>query len=83
MSIHTHDALSFIQRATQQFDLIIADPPYELAVHKEIIQTVFERNLLKSEGVLIVEHGKFTVLNEETNFLNTRTFGNVNFSFFQ
>ena len=83
LNVHTQDALTFIQRATQQFDLIIADPPYELAVHKEIIQTVFERNLLKPEGILIVEHGKFTVLNEETNFLNTRTFGNVNFSFFQ
>jgi 16S rRNA (guanine(966)-N(2))-methyltransferase RsmD len=83
ISLHTQDALAFVQRATQQFDLIIADPPYDLKIHNAIVQTIFERNLLRTDGQLIMEHGKFTVLKEETNYVNTRTFGNVNFSFFK
>lgn len=83
MTVYTQDALSFLNKAPQQFDLIIADPPYNLAIHKEIIQTIVEHKLLKPGGILIVEHGKFTVLTEETNYLNTRKFGNVYFSFFK
>lgn len=83
ITIYTQDALLYLQRATQQYDLIIADPPYDLKVHSSIVQTVIERNLLKREGQLIIEHGKFTNLKEETNYMNTRTFGNVNFSFFK
>jgi len=54
-----------------------------LKFHKDIVHLVHDRNLLKPDGYLIVEHGRQTDLSAETNFINTRTFGNVNFSFFQ
>ena len=79
----TQDAVTFLNRTENQFDLIIADQPYDLPIHHSIVNLVFERRLLTLDGILIVEHGKQTNLTTETNYLNTRTFGNVNFSFFK
>jgi 16S rRNA (guanine966-N2)-methyltransferase len=75
--------LGFLQKCTQQFDVIFADPPFDVTIHSQIKMAVFSRNLLREGGLLIIEHGKQTTLSEETNFVNKRTFGNVNFSFFQ
>lgn len=64
------------------YDLIFTDPPFHLAFHQELIQTIFERKLLKPGGLLIVEHGKQTKLEGLANFSFSRNFGNVHFSFF-
>jgi 16S rRNA (guanine(966)-N(2))-methyltransferase RsmD len=77
------DILAFLKRTDKTFDLIFADPPYEYAFHKEIAQIVFERKLLKENGVLIIEHGRHTKLEEEPYFDLVRTYGNVYFSFFR
>ena len=77
------DCLGFLQKCTQQFDVIFADPPFEVSIHSQLKMAVFSRNLLREGGLMIIEHGKQTSLSEETNFVNKRTFGNVNFSFFQ
>ncbi|NDB35866.1 MAG: 16S rRNA (guanine(966)-N(2))-methyltransferase RsmD [Flavobacteriia bacterium] len=76
------DCLDFLRRCLQPFDIIVADPPYDLAIHQEIAHLVFLRSLLKEDGTMVIEHGKKTMLENETNFDKTRTFGNVNFSFF-
>lgn len=77
------DIISYISNTENKFDLIFADPPYDYKFHKEIAEIVFDRNLLKEDGLLIIEHGKKTDLSEITHFLFCRTYGNVNFSFFQ
>ena len=83
LKANVSDVLTFLNRTTQQYDVIIADPPYELNIHSQIVQSVFERSLLTNGGMLIIEHSKRTDLTKETNYSNTRTFGNVNFSFFE
>lgn len=77
------DILQFLQRTEQTYDLIFADPPYDVPFHKEIANIVFDRNLLNDGGILIIEHGKKTDLSALTQFEIVRTYGNVNFSFFQ
>ncbi len=77
------DILKFLERTTQKFDLIFADPPYEYKHHARIAEIVFERKLLNEGGLLIIEHGKFTHLENEKHFDFSRKFGNVVFSFFE
>lgn len=78
-----NDALKFLEKCTQQFDIIFADPPYDVTFHASIAKLVLERNLLKPDGICIIEHGKQTDLSKEKGYQSTRNFGNVYFSFFQ
>ncbi|MEI8193526.1 MAG: 16S rRNA (guanine(966)-N(2))-methyltransferase RsmD [Flavobacteriia bacterium] len=83
MSVTFMDCLLFLTKSQKSFDIIIADPPYDLDIHKALVESIFTGNHLKKEGLCIIEHGKQTDLSKETNFQYTRKFGNVHFSFFQ
>ena len=43
---------------------------------------VFERNLLCSNGLLILEHSSQKNFEKSANFMEQRTYSSVNFSFF-
>jgi hypothetical protein len=47
-----------------------------------MIDLVFEKELLKAGGMLIVEHGKQNKFESLTNFRDVRNYGGVHFSFF-
>lgn len=52
------DVRKFLEKETQvQFDLIFADPPYDKGWGPYIAQKVFEKNLLKPGGILVIEEG--------------------------
>lgn len=77
------NAFDFLKRCHEKFDLIFADPPYELDKIETIPELVFSGNLLNENGLLIVEHSKSTSFNDKQFFIETRTYGSVNFSFFR
>jgi len=76
------DVFRFIKSSKLKFDLIFADPPYQLENIDEISQAIFENNLLNPEGWLIVEHPKEVDLSGQKYFEEHRKYGHVNFSFF-
>ena len=49
----------------------------------KIVDLVFTRNLLKEEGVLIVEHSKHTDLSKHENHSYDKRYGGNVFSFFE
>lgn len=77
------DVFSFLTETSKQFDLIFADPPYDLTNIGHIHELVFQRNLLKPSGTLIIEHGPSTKLDLLNGFQKHKKYGNVNFSFFK
>ena len=77
------DILKFLNKSEKKFDLIFADPPYKYDHHEEIAKLVFEKDKLKDNGVLIIEHGRETSLEDITHFQFMRIYGNVHFSFFE
>lgn len=54
-------------RAKEKFDYIFADPPYELNLSKNIIDKVFEYNILNKRGLLIIERDKSEKTIDNTN----------------
>lgn len=76
------DVVKFLEKTSEKFDLIFADPPYEVKFHADIVRLVFERELLTGNGLLIIEHGKRTDLSQLPNYELSRGYGNVVFSFF-
>ena len=77
------DALKFLELNTDPFDLVFADPPYEYSKYLKLTEMVLGGNALKPNGLFIVEHDSHTKLPEGERFLEKRTYGAVNFSFYQ
>ena len=77
------DVFRFIKSCKQQFDFIFADPPYALKELPTIPSLIFEKDLLKPDGVFVFEHGKDQDFSNHPNFVEHRSYGSVNFSIFQ
>jgi 16S rRNA (guanine966-N2)-methyltransferase len=77
------DVFKYLQMETEQYDLIFADPPYELNQIPEIPKIIFEKDLLIPGGLLIVEHQSLQNLSNHTAFIEQRTYGQSSFSFFE
>ena len=77
------DVFKYIQSCHNQFDFIFADPPYELKDLETIPDLIFEHELLKEEGLFVLEHGKKNNFETHPHFIERRVYGSVNFSFFQ
>jgi 16S rRNA (guanine(966)-N(2))-methyltransferase RsmD len=77
------DALRYIQTAkSESFDFIFADPPYDLKELPEIPKIILERDLLKQDGVFVMEHPKTVEFSSLPYFAQHRAYGAVNFSIF-
>jgi len=76
------DVFKYLQLETDQYDLIFADPPYDMNQIPEIPKVVFEKNMLLPGGLLIVEHQSMQNLSNHPAFSEQRKYGHSSFSFF-
>lgn len=87
LEINTYksDVYKFLDKTSLEADVIFADPPYDFETEKflKIVDTIFEKNLLKEEGVLIIEHSKHTDLSTHKNHSYDKRYGGNIFSFFE
>jgi 16S rRNA (guanine966-N2)-methyltransferase len=78
------DVFQYLQNAAAlSFDIIFADPPYADHEMMKIPDSVFEKNLLKQEGLLIIEHDERHNFEKHSNFAYSRRYGQSQFSFFK
>ncbi len=76
-------SFSFLKNNKIPFDLIFADPPYDIAGTENIPNWVFENNNLTSNGLLIIEHPAGQNFMQTERLFEHRIYGRVNFSFFK
>ncbi len=77
------DVFRFLKNPQATFDLIFADPPYSLEKTKQIPDYIFRNGWLKKNAWLIIEHPKSIDFTRHDFFTQQRTYGRVNFSFFE
>ncbi|MNX26947.1 Ribosomal RNA small subunit methyltransferase D [compost metagenome] len=79
------DVFSFLEKNKTTYDIIFADPPYGLdqKTFEKIVLSVFEKELLNEEGMMIIEHSKYTKLDHMINFSFKKSYGGSIFSFFE
>ena len=77
------DVFRFLNYCRPGFDLIFADPPYDMPGMEKIIDTVFEKSLLTDDGWLVIEHPATKKFNGFNTFIEERKYGRVHFSFFK
>lgn len=82
MNVYRLDAFAFIKRCTSKYDIIFADPPYDLKGVTDLPVMIFERKLLKDGGWFILEHSGNHDFQNNLHFKQLRKYGSVNFSIF-
>ena len=83
LSVIRGDVFKFLSACRTKFDLIFADPPYALEQLPTLPDAILEKEILKQDGWLVIEHGKDTDFTGHPRHIETRTYGSVHFSFFQ
>lgn len=83
--IHTtrYEAIRFVNSCTVQFDIIFADPPYEYENRTLLVNTIFQKKVLRKDGIFVLEHPKGEKYDSFKEFKECRSYGAVQFSFFE
>ena len=76
------NAFTYLRRSGKKFDIIFADPPYDLEGIETIPDLVFANDLLENDGWLIIEHSESTIFKDHPKLDQHRKYGKVNFSMF-
>lgn len=77
------DVFKYLKTCVYKYDLIFADPPYDLPNIPDIIRLVKENNLLNDGGFLIIEHASMQNLSSYKGYVESRKYGSSTFSFFE
>lgn len=79
------EVVKFLEKHTGTFDIIFADPPYDFdqKTFEKIVTTALERGLLDPEGMMVIEHSKFTKMEHLPHFSFQKSYGGSFFSFFE
>jgi 16S rRNA (guanine(966)-N(2))-methyltransferase RsmD len=77
------DVFRFLQHtSSKSFDLIFADPPYDLKELPEIPSLIIRKDLLCDGGIFIMEHPRTYDFSDLPYFCQHKVYGSVNFSIF-
>ena len=77
------DVFRFLSKCHEQFDFIFADPPYALPQLEQLPDIILSRQLLREDGLFVLEHGKKQDFSNHPRIVDHRAYGSVNFSFFK
>ena len=77
------DVFKFLATCRQSFDIIFADPPYDLPRFGEIPQMVLSSRLVHDGTLFIMEHPREHDFSALPHFSQQRVYGKVNFSLFE
>jgi 16S rRNA (guanine(966)-N(2))-methyltransferase RsmD len=77
------DVKSFLKTCSAIYDIVFADPPYDLPWLRDIPDLVLGSGVIAEDGFFILEHPKNEHFNSHESFFEHRNYGGVNFSFFK
>lgn len=69
-------------RNAESFDLVFADPPYDLPWLPQLPTMIMEGGFLAKDGLLVVEHPSTRKMESHPAWLETRKYGYSSFSFY-
>lgn len=83
--IINNDAIQFCNQSQSAFELILMDPPFVYPPLNEIVQLVFTNDILKKNGIFVVEHEISNPINSKFvlfEMIKQKKFGRSLISFF-
>lgn len=82
LSVIRRDVFQFLQSARGKYDIIFADPPYDMEEALQLPDIVMGSGLLNEGGFFVLEHGNKTSFEGHPHLIEERKYGSVCFSFF-
>ena len=83
LKIIKSDVFKYLKNTEETFDLIFADPPFDMENFEIVLQAILDAKIVNNGGTLIIEHGPRVNFSKAEAFEELRSYGKVNFSFFQ
>jgi 16S rRNA (guanine(966)-N(2))-methyltransferase RsmD len=77
------NVFAFLARPAGSYDVIFADPPYDMADREKIPALIFENKWLAGDGWFIMEHDKTLSFKDHPFFAEERRYGKIHFTFFR
>ncbi|MEI6061555.1 MAG: RsmD family RNA methyltransferase [Bacteroidota bacterium] len=72
----------YLARQAGSYDVIFADPPYDLKDREKVPGLIFEHNWLAEDGWFVMEHDKHLSFKSHPFFAEERRYGRIHFTFF-
>jgi 16S rRNA (guanine(966)-N(2))-methyltransferase RsmD len=76
------DVKAYLKTCSVKYDIVFADPPYELSWLSNLPDLVTQSGVIKADGFFILEHPRDLSFSSHKLFFEHRNYGGVNFSFF-
>jgi len=76
------DVFKFIATCRQSFDIVFADPPYDMPRFAEVPQLVLSSPLVHDGTLVVMEHPQQHDFSALPGYMQRRVYGKVNFSLF-
>lgn len=76
------DVKAYLKTCRFKYDVVFADPPYNLAWLGTLPDLITSSGVIKDDGFFILEHPKDLSFTAHKLFIEHRNYGGVNFSFF-
>lgn len=77
------DALKYINSGAEPYDIVFADPPYNIDGFADIPSAVIGSGIVAPGGLFIIEHSGAHDFSALPGFFDHRSYGSVNFSLFR
>ena len=77
------DVFKYLSSCTGSFDIVFADPPYDLERFEEIPSLILGSKAVSSGTLVIIEHSGKYDFSSLPGFMERRVYGSVNFSIFR
>lgn len=77
------DVTAFLKTCKLKYDIVFADPPYNLTWIETLPDLVTSSGVISESGFFILEHPKALSFSSHKLFFEHRNYGGVNFSFFK
>lgn len=76
------DALRFMETCAAKFDIVFADPPYDMPGFENVPGAILGSQMLREGTIVVVEHSRKHDFSHMPGFSEHRAYGSVNFSIF-
>ncbi|KUF42179.1 RsmD family RNA methyltransferase [Myroides marinus] len=79
------DVFKFIEKHQSSYDIVFADPPYDFTQEQfeKILKDIFANGLVDEQGMVVIEHSKFTKMDHLEHFSFEKNYGGSVFTFFE
>mgnify|MGYP006279194685 CR=1 FL=1 len=71
-NLEVKDVFSFVTNTPDKYDNIFMDPPYNQGYEDKTLQIIYENEIIKQNGLIIIEHSKRTTIKELETFIKVK-----------